>query len=647
MAAASISFSKSQAFSGEKEDYYVITVTNNLGVTARKRLYLLLDISGSMSGERISLVVHACKAIIKACDETIEIAIFVFGSTCVKMTDLLPMTEQNKILFLDIVSRINTNGTTNLTEGLSTILDYIRMNSSRIDTHCIVFTDGEPDNKNISVYQLLLKKHYDDATFNCIIDVFGFGTSLNMEILKTIFSTGKGIFAFISDKNMMATIFNNYIANLFSTTIIDSHISYEIEDEISGDIDFGKIEIGNIQSFQTKDYIVSIPKGKKIGYVTLKFMDLLNNNPKTISYESFPVVDIDVSKYMLIKFRSELITILVNIDSNVRRNLHILHEKYNMLLTSIDNNLYSKEIKTLLNDIISPDPMKGQIMKAIDSYTTWGSKYLISLVQAHIAQITINFKDQSLQSYSGSVAKSKLDKLNTDFNSIVYVSIGASYDTSYGASYSVSQSAASFNDRYAGCFCGESLISISDEFGDLKTIKLKTLKHGDILHSENKDIIIMVQYIMKTPYKKQTMFQKGKLIGTSTHPIVDTNGKWVHMGKSQGAILIDNYDGKYLYSISAIMIFEDATYENVSSINLNGIECATFGHGNLDSDISDPNYSALSSTFWGKTILSIFDKLNKQNILQNNVLILDDNYQFIRNENKWCIGIVINGVEYY
>jgi uncharacterized protein YegL len=653
MESESVSFSISQPFSGESNNNYIITVTNNLGVTAHKRLYLLLDISGSMSGERISLVVHACKAIIKACDETIEIAIFVFGSTCVQITELLPMTDENKVIFLDTVSRINTDGCTNLIEGLSTTLSYIRSKPSSIDTHCIVFTDGEPDNKNISAYQSLLNTYLDDANFNCIIDVFGFGTSLNMEILKTIFLSGKGIFAFISDKNMMATIFNNYIANLFSTTIINAKLSFEIEDEITGEIDFGIIEIANIQSLQIKDFIVSISKDKKLGYATLKFTNLLTNSNKSQSYESIPVLEIDVSKYFLNKFRSELINIdiLANINNDARTKLGLLYEKYTQLLSNLDNNDDSKEIQTLLIDIISPDPMKGQIMKAIDSYTSWGNKYLISLMQAHIAQITINFKDQSLQSYSGIIAKSKLDKLNADFNSIVYVSIDASYGTTYGASYGTttsvsSQSAASFNDRYAGCFCGESLLSIIDNYDNLKTISLKELKSGDRIQCEKNDSTIIVQYIMKTAYKRQTMFRKGELIGTSKHPIIDTHGKWIHMEESYGATVVNEYNGNYLYSISATETFTDGTTKNVSSIILNGIQCAIFGHGDLDKDISNPKYSILSSTFWGQTILSIFEKLKQKRILQDNVLTLNNNYRYIRNNNGWCVGMEINGVEY-
>ena len=94
-------------------------------------------------------------------------------------------------------------------------------------------------------------------------------------------------------------------------------------------------------------------------------------------------------------------------------------------------------------------------------------------------------------------------------------------------------------------------------------------------------------------------------------------------------------------------ICTDSTTKNVLSIILNGIECATFGHGDLDKDVSEPKYSILSSTFGGETILSIFNWLKQKRILQYNILTLNNNYQFIRNNNGWCIGIVINGLEYY
>jgi uncharacterized protein with von Willebrand factor type A (vWA) domain len=176
-----IEFSLSQAFSSNDENNsYLFSIKNNLNEKSAKRLYLLLDISGSMSGERINLVIHACKGIISSSNQNIQIAIFVFSSNCIQLTSLMPMTDHNKLLFLDQLSNIRVNGSTNLLGGLKDTLDYIKSqnNSELIDTHCIVFTDGEPDNKDINQYNITLNTYFSDTNFNCIIDVFGFGNSL-------------------------------------------------------------------------------------------------------------------------------------------------------------------------------------------------------------------------------------------------------------------------------------------------------------------------------------------------------------------------------------------------------------------------------------------------------------------------------------
>lgn len=654
-----VELSISQPFIGENDNYFVINVKNNLDINTHKRLYLLLDISGSMSGERISLVVHACKAIIKASNETIEISIFVFGSQCNQLTELKSMDDNNKQIFLDTISKIKVDGSTNLILGLNTILNYIKSNHSNIDTHCIVFTDGEPDDKTINNYSVLLNSYLNDANFNCIIDVFGFGTSLNLEIIETIYSIGKGIFSFISDRNMMATIFNNYIANLFSTSIINTQFRYEIENEITGDIDFSQLDIGNIQSGQTKNYVITIPKNNKLGFSNLKFLNLATNSNETYTIETIPSKNIEVSEFILHKIRYELIIILSNINNllEVNQKILLLYDKYKELLSKLEKDEYTNDIEILLLDIISDEPAKGQIMKAIINYHIWGSKYLISLKQSHINQTTINFKDESIQKYSGTIAKNNLNTLNQLFDSIQYIPIESCY---YGASSSYyygtptlntsinasSINASSFNNRYAGCFDGKSLVQINID-NDIKTIMLKDLKYNDIIFKDNNSVI-KIEYIMKTKYNGQQMINFNNLIGTSMHPIFDEKRGWIYLKDSHDKLIVffeDEID--YLYSVSAIQILNDGSSKNVSYIILNGIKCATFGHQYLDKDENDIDYTILASKFWGNRILSIFKTLNEKKLLDNNVLTLNDNYKFIRNEKGWCIGIEIYGFIYY
>lgn len=645
-----IELSISQPFIGIDNKSYLLSIKNNLINKSCKRLFLLLDISGSMQGERINLVIHACKAIISSSDETIEIAIFVFSSECIQLTKLYIMDNSNKNLFLNIISNIRTNGTTNLLEGLKTTFNYIKIepNPKLIDTHCIIFTDGEPDSKDINKYNILLDTYFSDSNFNCIIDVFGFGNSLSLNILKSIYTKGKGIFSFISDVNMMATIFNNYLANLFSTTIKNVLFSYEIEYE-NGDIDFKFIEINDLLSCQEKNFIIDISKNDKIGYSRLSFINLNKNIKESLTYDNIPIQEIEYSKLLFHKLRFDLINILLNISIESITLLNNLYNKYFDLVILLDNNIFTNYTKNLLFDIKSNDSNKGQIEKALKFYDKWGAYYLISICQSHITQTTINFKDESIQHYSGIIANNILSYLDNVFNSIPFVLIELPYSNVNSGSVNVSSNASSYNNRYAGCFDGNCLINIYNDVPE--QIPLKYLKSGDVIQKNGRSIV-SVQFILKTKYVNQIMYKLGNIIGTSTHPIYDDeNNKWIYLKDSPKASILENYQGDYLYSISAFEIKEDGDAISnisltVSSFEIDNIKCATFGHGNMDKDICDSEYNILCSTFWGYKILLIFYILCDMDLLDNNVLTLENNYYFIRDDNGWCIGLHYNGKEY-
>jgi predicted metal-dependent peptidase len=74
-------------------DYSLISLNtydiNNESIEIK--LILVIDISGSMSGIRLDLVLHAIKVIINASNENVEIAIFTFDSIVRKITDFTPL----------------------------------------------------------------------------------------------------------------------------------------------------------------------------------------------------------------------------------------------------------------------------------------------------------------------------------------------------------------------------------------------------------------------------------------------------------------------------------------------------------------------------------------------------------------------------
>jgi hypothetical protein len=301
-----------------------------------------------------------------------------------------------------------------------------------------------------------------------------------------------------------------------------------------------------------------------------------------------------------------------------------------------------KEIQKLLFDIRSTDAQKGQILKSFDNTNGWGKYYLISLCQAHETQTTINFKDESLQLYSGSVAKTSYGEFNAIFDTIPFVQ-SSGYSSSSSSFSSSTTTAADYNDRFRGCFDGAMIARILDHNLEVQDIPIKDLKRGHTLIDSNGKLK-NIQFILKTKYSGQKMFNLNGLVGTDTHPIF-LNENWIRMKDAPGAVEITDYEGDFLYTFSVCNIEENNV--NSSSFELNGIPCAAFGHGNTDKDVTHIEYSLLSSTFWGMRILEIFKIFDERGLLVNATLTLDGNYEYVRDEKSgWVVGLKIDGVVY-
>lgn len=662
-----IKYSSSQLFGNEK----ILSITNKLVIQAKIRFVFLIDNSGSMAGSRLNLVKHACKSIIKSSNENIEISIFTFSTRGVMIQTFYIMNNHNKEIFIKDIDNIQTDGTTNLHLGLDVSMNYIKHypNPENIITHLLVFTDGEPDKKELHIYENLLKPFYMDNKNPCTIDVFGFGNYLLLDVLKTIYTIGDGIFGYISDINMIGTIFGNYFANVVSTTINNVTIRYELEDkDKDGEIIIKTIDVGDIQSMQTKYYILEIPEDYSIGFTSIEYSyytyniysDQEEENKIIERIEELPQIDVEEYQIELIKLRINIIDILNNFINNKNTIINakqsfedIYNIFYEKFLLNNDLLIYEsvKEIQKLLFDIKSNDIQKGQIMRAFDNYNTWGKYYLISLFQAHLKQNTINFKDDSIQIYSGTISKQLYEEFNTIFNTIPFIEINyssSSVSNSYtNTTNTTNTTAADYNYRGGGCFDENMIVHVMDNNLDVHNIKLKDLKKGDTLidsHGKLKNI----EFILKTKYVNQKMYNLNGVIGTETHPIF-IKDEWIKMKDAENVIEIKNYQGRYLYSFSLLNIEE--TMNNSLSFEINEIPCAAFGHGDLDKDIHNKKYSILSSTFWGLTILNIFKKLDNNRLLIDGTLTLDsdsnNDYEYIRdNTSGWCIGLKYRNIIY-
>jgi uncharacterized protein YegL len=342
----------------------LLTITNNFSGNTIKRLVLVIDVSGSMQGERINLVLHALKVIISASNENIEISIFTFDSVVKQIKPFTKMNDQNRLELLAQIPTIPlTFGSTNLLDGLNEPLKYIQsVNNPEINTHLLIFTDGEPNIKDLHQYTTILDNYYKDSQLpNVIIDIFGFGKSLNQEIISHIYQKGNGKFGFISDPNMLATVFNNYIANLFSTNVKNLVLSYEIE----GSDKIEHIEIGDMMQQQERHILLPC---KAISYASLRY------NKQIDRYESIPIIQETTLKFAFHELRYKLFTIMESLNI---RALETVHREFSLRLSdNAPTSPYYMKLKNILDDMIHPDPNKGQIEKALNNYQIYYPEHI-------------------------------------------------------------------------------------------------------------------------------------------------------------------------------------------------------------------------------------------------------------------------------
>lgn len=108
--------------------------------------YLLLDVSGSMSGEKIKQAIKACKKLVL---ETLDLNVHRLGLiTFGSRAKLLCALTRNKNELLEAVNQIEVNGSTNMSEAIICAKDRLIGSSNK--RAVIIITDGDPNNKSVT-----------------------------------------------------------------------------------------------------------------------------------------------------------------------------------------------------------------------------------------------------------------------------------------------------------------------------------------------------------------------------------------------------------------------------------------------------------------------------------------------------------------
>lgn len=214
----------------------------------------VLDVSGSMMGQKLDYVKKACRKLIDHLSPGDMMGIVAFDSHVHEVAPIQEITQYQKEELKNKVAKLQTNSCTNLAGGLGTAMRWVNeMNlASNVVLRVIVFTDGHA-NVGISNHQALMDfsmEHRGKASISC----FGFGNGCNQELLADISEKSNGNYAFIDSPDAAMTAFARELGGLVSIYAQDIKIS------ITPDKNNEVLEILNDEDVDDKDgtAIVSI-----------------------------------------------------------------------------------------------------------------------------------------------------------------------------------------------------------------------------------------------------------------------------------------------------------------------------------------------------------------------------------------------------
>ena len=162
-------------------------------------LICVVDVSGSMSGSRISLVKESLKYLTKLMDNRDRLAIVAFTDSASVKLHLTDMTEANKETAIKVINGLRAYGGTDIITGLRKGLDLItdNYNSGQRVASIVLLSDGYDGGRNADINFRNYIKNQNKQTYTFTLHTLGYGESHDANLMSKISLIRDGGYFFI------------------------------------------------------------------------------------------------------------------------------------------------------------------------------------------------------------------------------------------------------------------------------------------------------------------------------------------------------------------------------------------------------------------------------------------------------------------
>ena len=187
----------------------------------------VIDISGSMKGQKLNHVKLSLKSIISFMNPKDRLCIILFNDDANVYLDLNFMTEETKKKYLEKIEKITAKGGTNILSGLKKAIEILKedkknennnepMEEKRVKT-IMLLSDGYDNDYDTEEIVDEIKKITKGQHLCFTLHTFGYGDDFDTKLMSKLALIRDGSFFTIEDINKIQEYFVNALGGCMST----------------------------------------------------------------------------------------------------------------------------------------------------------------------------------------------------------------------------------------------------------------------------------------------------------------------------------------------------------------------------------------------------------------------------------------------
>ncbi len=248
-------------------------------------LALVLDRSGSMSGEKLPYVKEAAQHLLDLLGDQDRVAVVAYDDAVTVVAKSTLITSESRRRIKHGIQEITTGGSTNLGEGWLTGCGEVAAHhvDGQIE-RALLLTDGQANQGIVDAEELAVHAR-ELSSRGVSTSTFGVGEGVNEHLLEAMSTVGGGSYYYISSPQQIPAIFQQEFSELAAIAVRDVEITLEVPTGVSAQVlgawrveKTGKrlrIFIGALQAGRTQSLYVTLlfPPAAKADQIEINASD--------------------------------------------------------------------------------------------------------------------------------------------------------------------------------------------------------------------------------------------------------------------------------------------------------------------------------------------------------------------------------------